>query len=84
MGQPKRRASTGQKDCWCARDKKQAFPLTTQEVRSTGSPEGGHTSHSDRKELSSRLLGKDNPDKVKATEGMVRVWRILPLVSRQS
>lgn len=82
-----RRASTGQKDYWCAGDKKQAFPLKSivrQEVRSTESSESGHTGYSDGKKLCSRLLGRDNLDRVNAIEGMLGVWRTLPLLSRQS
>lgn len=55
-----------------------------QEVRSTESSEGGHTGYSDGKQLCSRLLGSDSLDRVKAIEGMLRVWRTLPLLSRQS
>lgn len=58
--------------------------MVGEEVRSPESPEGGHTSHSDGKDLCSRLLGRDSLDRVKATEGVVRVWRTLPLLSRQS
>lgn len=56
--------------------------MVRQEVRSPEFCEGRHTSHSDGKELCSRLLGRDSLDRVKATEGVVRVWRTPPLLSR--